>query len=182
MRIHKMSNAKNFKELPLGGESFSQLIRTGKYYVDKTSFLKTVFAEDSSSVLLFTRPRRFGKTLLMHMFADFLQINRQDPANTDFQKELFSSTVIIKDKNFVDNFMGKFPVIFLSLKSVSGDDFDEAYAMLAESLATLGKSFAYLRESPKLLPEDKLLLGNLCNQYFLEDRKIVLLWYLHSKP
>lgn len=166
-----MSNAKNFKELPLGGESFSQLIRTGKYYVDKTSFLKTVFAEDSSSVLLFTRPRRFGKTLLMHMFADFLQINRQDPANIDFQKELFRSTVIIKDKNFVDNFMGKFPVIFLSLKSVSGDDFDEAYAMLAESLATLGKSFAYLRESPKLLPEDKLLLGNLCNQYFLEDRK-----------
>ena len=64
-----MTDTKKYKLLPTGEDTFSEVITQNKYYVDKTSYLRSVFAEDGSSVLLFTRPRRFGKTMLMDMFA-----------------------------------------------------------------------------------------------------------------
>ena len=117
-----MSDVKKFNDLPTGVEKFAQVITQHKYYVDKTLYLKTVFEEDGSSVLLFTRPRRFGKTLLMDMFANFLRIKDSDQnENIDTFIDntiLFKDTAIMQDKAFVEKYMGKFPVIFLSLKNI----------------------------------------------------------------
>ena len=78
---------KTFKPLPLGNEDFVSLRQKGKYYVDKTPYLKNVFTEPSS-VLLFTRPRRFGKTLLMDMFATFLAIAEDGSDNREFKEKM----------------------------------------------------------------------------------------------
>ncbi len=110
----QMTGSMKYKLLPAGGDTYSEIITKNKYYVDKTSYLRSVFAEDGSSVLIFTRPRRFGKTLLMDMFADFFRLNYINPSDTSFQKKRFKDKEIMKDKVFVDNFMGQFPVIFIS--------------------------------------------------------------------
>ena len=110
---------KTFKPLPLGNEDFVSLRQKGKYYVDKTPYLKKVFTEPSS-VLLFTRPRRFGKTLLMDMFASFLAIAEDGSDNREFKEKLFAGLEILKDKEFTDKYLGQFPIINISLKSVYG--------------------------------------------------------------
>lgn len=86
--------------------------------MDKTPYLKTVFSKEVSTdkkasaagtpVLLFTRPRRFGKTLLMDMFKNFLKINSDAPDDTSVQKELFKGLTILEDKEFCEKFMGVF--------------------------------------------------------------------------
>ncbi len=80
-------SVKTFKQLPLGNEDFVSLREKGYYYVDKTSYLKAVFT-DSSSILLFTRPRRFGKTLLMDMFAAFLTIAEDGSTGRERKEKL----------------------------------------------------------------------------------------------
>lgn len=101
-----MADQKGFKLLPTGGDTFSEIITKNKYYVDKTSYLRSVFADDGSSVLLFTHPRRFGKTLLMDMFADFLRLNVENSEDTSFQQKLFKDTAIIGNREFTDRYMG----------------------------------------------------------------------------
>lgn len=101
-----MADQKGVKLLPTGGDTFSEIITKNKYYVDKTSYLRSVFADDGSSVLLFTRPRRFGKTLLMDMFADFLRLNVENSEDTSFQQKLFKDTAIIGNREFTDRYMG----------------------------------------------------------------------------
>ena len=98
-----MSN-KIFLTLPTGNEIFYDVITKNRYYVDKTPYLKTVFSEeipadgktfvDGSSVLLFTRPRRFGKTLLMDMFETFLKVDSDNPGDTTLHNQLFHGTKI----------------------------------------------------------------------------------------
>ncbi len=118
-----MTDIKNYKLLPTGVDSFTEVISKNKYYVDKTLYLKSVFADDGSSVLLFTRPRRFGKTLLMDMFADFLHLNVENPEDTSFQQKLFKDTAIMGNREFTDRYMGQFPVIFISLTDIYGATF-----------------------------------------------------------
>ena len=118
-----MTDIKNYKLLPTGVDSFTEVISKNKYYVDKTLYLKSVFADDGSSVLPFTRPRRFGKTLLMDMFADFLRLNVENPEDTSFQQKLFKDTAIMGNREFTDRYMGPFPVIFISLKDIYGATF-----------------------------------------------------------
>lgn len=101
-----MADQKEFKLLPTGGDTFSEIITQNKYYVDKTSYLRSVLADDGSSVLLFTRPRRFGKTLLMDMFADFMRLNVENSEDTSFQQKLFKDTAIIGNREFTDRYMG----------------------------------------------------------------------------
>ena len=105
---------KTFKPLPLGNEDFVSLRQKGKYYVDKTPYLKNVFTEPSS-VLLFTRPWRFGKTLLMDMFASFLAIAEDGSDNREFKEKIFEGLEILKDKEFTDKYLGQFSVISFSL-------------------------------------------------------------------
>ena len=145
---------KTFKPLPLGNEDFVSLRQKGKYYVDKTPYLKNVFTEPSS-VLLFTRPRRFGKTLLMDMFASFLAIAEDGSDNREFKEKIFEGLEILKDKEFTDKYLGQFSVISFSLKSVYGKDYNAAYESLAFTLSNLFKCFLFLNDSEKLLDSDK---------------------------
>ena len=104
---------KQFLTLPESPTSFEELIEDNGYFVDKTPYLKTVFT-DQSAVLLFTRPRRFGKTLLISMFDSFLKINPEKPFDNSKQLELFKGTKILEDKEFCDKFMGQCPVITIT--------------------------------------------------------------------
>ena len=145
---------KTFKPLPLGNEDFVSIRQKGKYYVDKTPYLKNVFTEPSS-VLLFTRPRRFGKTLLMDMFASFLAIAEDGSDNREFKEKIFEGLEILKDKEFTDKYLGLFSVISFSLKSVYGKDYNAAYEALAFTVSNLFKNFLVLNDSEKLLDSEK---------------------------
>ena len=144
---------KTFKPLPLGNEDFVSIRQKGKYYVDKTPYLKNVFTEPSS-VLLFTRPRRFGKTLLMDMFASFLRLAPDGSDNREFKEKLFEGLEILKDKEFTDEYMGQFPVIFISLKSAYGETFEQAYDALARVVVSLFSDYDFLLNSKNLSKED----------------------------
>ena len=164
-----MADLKEFKLLPTGGDTFSEIINKNKYYVDKTSYLRTVFAEDGSSVLLFTRPRRFGKTLLMDMFADFFRLDYINPTDTSFQQKLFKDTEIMKDKSFVEKYMGRFPVIFISLKDIKGISYEVAKGELINLVKGLARTYSFLQKSENLTEDDKLDLKNLCSDAYLKD-------------
>ena len=170
-----MTETRKYKLLPAGADTFAEVIGKGKYYVDKTLYLKTVFEEDGSSVLLFTRPRRFGKTLLMDMFANFLRIKDSDQnENIDTFIDntiLFKDTAIMQDKAFVEKYMGKFPVIFLSLKNIKGDNFTEAYNNLAEEISNLACDCDYLLKSEELSEIEKKKLTRLQDDEYLSDKR-----------
>ena len=147
------------KKLPIGMEFFSDFILNECYYVDKTFLLKTVFQEDPSPVTLITRPRRFGKTLTMSTFCEFLKLNPDNPEDKSVQRELFANTQIYTDQDFCNHHMGRFPVIFLTLKDVTGDTLELAVEQLAKTVVQLIKrDFSYLLTSPKLAPDERQLL------------------------
>ena len=138
------------KSIGIGAESFHELIESHSYYVDKTPFIRTVFKENTSKVMLITRPRRFGKTLTMSTFYDFLSLNIENPGDVSLQEKWFKDTKIFEDKEFCSEYMGKFPVIFISLKSVSGNNFLRAYEQLGSTIYKMLCQFDYLAESKKL--------------------------------
>ena len=138
------------KSIGNGAELFHELIESNCYYVDKTPFIKTVFKENTSTVMLFTRPGRFGKTLTLSTFYDFLSLNIENPGDVSLQEKWFKDTKIFEDKEFCSEYMGKFPVIFISLKSVSGNNFLRAYEQLGSTIYKMLCQFDYLAESKKL--------------------------------
>ena len=137
---------KCFKQLPIGNENFTYIIQNGGYYVDKTSYLKNVFT-NISPVVLFTRPRRFGKTLLMDMFKSFLRVATDGSSNREYKEKLFAGLEILKDKEFTDKYLGQFPVISITLKNVYGDTFTEAYEAFAYVISNFSSEFDFLHES-----------------------------------
>ena len=157
------------KQIGIGTEFFHKLIEENKYYVDKTPFIRTVFQEITSKVLLITRPRRFGKTLTMSTFHDFLAINPDNPEDLSRQELWFKDTAIFSDREFCRKYMGRFPVIFISLKSVYGSDFDKAYRNLASTVFSMLSSFEYLSESTKLKPKDLLIFNRMYDEDFIYD-------------
>ena len=159
------------KPVNIGAESFHELIESNSYYVDKTPFIRTVFQEIASKVLLITRPRRFGKTLTMSTFHDFLAINPDNPEDLSRQKLWFKDTAIFSDKEFCRRYMGRFPVIFISLKSVYGSDFDKAYQQLGSTVYKMMFPFRYLADSSKLSKDDIGYFQKLQNKEFLCDQK-----------
>lgn len=138
------------KSIGIGAELFHKLIENDCYYVDKTPFIRTVFKENKADVMLITRPRRFGKTLTMSTFYDFLSLNIENPSDVSLQEKWFKDTKIFEDKEFCSEYMGKFPVIFISLKAVSGNDFLRAYEQLGSTIYKMLCQFDYLAESKKL--------------------------------
>ena len=136
------------KSIGIGAELFHKLIENDCYYVDKTPFIRTVFKENKADVMLITRPRRFGKTLTMSTFYDFLSLNIENPGDVSFQEKWFKDTKIFEDKEFCSEYMGKYPVIFISL--VSGNDFLRAYEQLGSTIYKMLCQFDYLAESKKL--------------------------------
>ena len=160
-----MSN-KQFLELPYGKDDFPLLREGNCYFVDKTPYLKTVFT-DQSAVMLFTRPRRFGKTLLISMFDSFLKINPEKPFDNSKQLELFKGTKILEDKEFCDKFMGQCPVITITLKKVDGTNFKEFYESFASAVYDVALRYSYLKNSNKLDKSDKDELENLTTKSYL---------------
>ncbi len=122
----------DLKNVSVGIEDFKDIIRTiPSYYVDKSSFLKD-FSEEK--VALFTRPRRFGKTLTMSMLKYFFEMNYDNPSDLSAIEELFKDLDISKDSEFCKQHMGQYPVISVTLKGIEGDDLEDA-------AITLGKRF-----------------------------------------
>ena len=160
-----MSN-KQFLALPYGKDAFPLLREGNCYFVDKTPYLKTVFT-DQSAVLLFTRPRRFGKTLLISMFDSFLKINPEKPFDNSKQLELFKGTKILEDKEFCDKFMGQCPVITITLKKVDGTNFKEFYESFASAVYDVALRYSYLKNSNKLDKSDKEELEHLTTKSYL---------------
>ena len=160
-----MSN-KQFLELPYGKDDFPLLREGNCYFVDKTPYLKTVFT-DQSAVMLFTRPRRFGKTLLISMFDSFLKINPEKPFDNSKQLELFKGTKILEDKEFCDKFMGQCPVITITLKKVDGTNFKEFYESFASAVYDVTLRYSYLKNSNKLDKSDKEELEHLTTKSYL---------------
>ena len=158
---------KQFLELPYGKDDFTKLREQNCYFVDKTPYLKQVFGIDASDVLLFTRPRRFGKTLLISMFDSFLKINPEKPFDNSKQLELFKGTKILEDKEFCDKFMGQCPVITITLKKVEGTNFKEFYESFASAVHKVASRYSYLKNSDKLDKSDKEELENLTTKSYL---------------
>ena len=104
-------------KLPVGIENFEDIRKLGFYYIDKTKLIEQLL-QNWGKVNLFTRPRRFGKTLNMSMLRTFFEIG--------MDKSLFEGLYISKNKELCDEYMGKYPVIFLSLKGIDGLTFEEA--------------------------------------------------------
>ena len=138
------------KGIAVGTDDYSKVIYDNCYFVDKTSLIKDVFAQNKSEVLLISRPRRFGKTLTMSMFYHFLSINHNKPEDLSRHVELFKDTKIFADQEFCQKFMGQYPVIFLSLKNVEGLTFEGAFIELAKVVFELASKFTFLIESKNL--------------------------------
>ena len=158
---------KQFLELPYGKDDFTKLREQNCYFVDKTPYIKQVFGVDASDVLLFTRPRRFGKTLLISVFDSFLKINPENPFDNSKQLELFKGTKILEDKEFCDKFMGQCPVIAITLKKVDGTNFKEFYESFASAVYAVALRYSYLKYSDKLDKSDKEELENLTTKSYL---------------
>ena len=140
------------KKLPVGIENFEEFSKEDFYYVDKTMFLAELL-QNWGKVNLFTRPRRFGKTLNMSMLKCFFEIG------TD--KSLFDGLRIAENKELCAEYQGQFPVIFISLKSVDGLTFASAAAALRTVIGREASRLQFLRDSDKLSDEEKALYRQL---------------------
>lgn len=134
------------KKLPVGIENFKEFSLEDFYYVDKTLFIKELL-QNWGKVNLFTRPRRFGKTLNMSMLKCFFEVGN-DPA-------LFDGLKVMQEKELCEKYMGKFPVISISLKSVDGRSFESASAALRTVIGNEAVRFHFLLESKKLSDSEK---------------------------
>ena len=138
----------NTLKLPVGIENFEEIRKQGFYYIDKTRLIEQLL-QGWGKVTLFTRPRRFGKTLNMSMLKSFFEIG------TD--KTLFDGLYISDNKELCDDHMGKYPVIFLSLKGVEGLEFASAKRMLCTIIDREIDRHYYLKTSDVLTDEDRTL-------------------------
>ena len=134
------------KKLPVGIENFREFYTEDFYYVDKTMFIKELLL-NWGKVNLFTRPRRFGKSLNMSMLKCFFEIG-SDPS-------VFDGLKIMQEKNLCEAYMGKFPVISISLKSVDGLNFESASVALRTLIGNEARRFDFLRNSVNLSKDDK---------------------------
>lgn len=141
---------------PLGNDIFTEIRQNGDYYVDKTRFIEELLKE-SFKVNLITRPRRFGKTLTISMLEDFFDIRR------DSRKD-FRGLAICENKKLCEEWMNRWPTIFLTLKSVVGRDFESAYGMLKVLIAGLCKKYTFLADSDRVDEDDRKIFRKLKSQ------------------
>ena len=136
----------NKKKLPVGVDSFNKLVQHDFYYIDKTGLLVELL-KNWAEVNLFTRPRRFGKSLNMSMLQTFFEIG--------CDKTLFDGLKISEEKELCQEYMGQFPVISISLKGVEGQTFQEALAAMKYIIGQEALRFSFLLESDRLSDKDK---------------------------
>ena len=163
-------------KLPVGIENFEDIRRSGFYYIDKTMLIEQTL-NNWSKVTLFTRPRRFGKTLGMSMLRSFFEIG------TD--KSLFDGLYISQNKSLCDEHMGKYPVIFISLKDVEGLSYDEAFQVFSRIIGNEISKFSFLAESDKLTVLEKEQFKGLLHiekGKFIFDKDTFCLLYTSPSP
>ena len=146
-------------KLPVGIEDFQEIRKAGFYYVDKTQLIEQLL-EGWGKVNLFTRPRRFGKTLNMSMLRYFFEIGADET--------LFDDLYISKNQKLCKEYMGKFPVVFLSLKGVDGLTFEESVFCLVELIESEARRFKFLLNSTCLDANEKDMYRELIS---LRDRQ-----------
>ena len=134
------------RKLPVGIENFEEIRTEGFYYVDKTGLIRDLL-NNWGKVNLFTRPRRFGKTLNMSMLKSFFEIGAD--------RTLFDGLAISRETALCEAHMGRFPVVFVSLKGVDGLTFDEAYGMLRRILRSEFSRLGFLKQSERIAEDDK---------------------------
>lgn len=133
-------------KLPVGIEDFREIRRAGFYYIDKTKLIEQLL-DNWGKVNLFTRPRRFGKTLSMSMLHRFFEIGAD--------ASLFDGLSISRRRDLCDEYLGKFPVLFLTLKGVEGLDFEKAKKKLLSLVAREADKFNFLKDSDRLTDNEK---------------------------
>ncbi|MCD7763057.1 MAG: ATP-binding protein [Lachnospiraceae bacterium] len=142
------------QKMPVGVDQFEKLRQQDFYYVDKTGLIKELL-ENWGEVNLFTRPRRFGKSLNMSMLKSFFAI--------DTDKSLFDGLAISREKKLCEQYMGQFPVIFITLKQVTGATLTAAKEQLWEQIAEAADRFDFLRDSERLSSREKRIFQGLCD-------------------
>ena len=150
----------NKTKLPIGIEDFKEIRTDGFYYVDKTGLIKELL-ENWVKVNLFTRPRRFGKSLNMSMLKYFFEEGNNS--------QLFAGLQISGETQLCNEFMGKFPVISISLKGIEGETFDDAKDMIRMMIGNEAKRFSALAESSKLDDNEKTQYSSLSR---VDDRGV----------
>ena len=147
------------KKLPVGIDSFEKLRREDFYYVDKSGLIIDLL-NNWGEVNLFTRPRRFGKTLNMSMLKSFFEIG--------VDGTLFDGLAISRETALCEAYMGKFPVVFVSLKGVDGLTFEDAYTMLKTIVRTEASRHYYLKTSEKVSTENKQIFEEILSGKYEE--------------
>lgn len=145
------------KKLPIGVEFFQDFNAKNFYYIDKTGFIRDLL-ESMGSVNLFTRPRRFGKSLNMDMLKTFFEIGTEP--------SLFNGLEIAKYPDLCQQYLGKYPVISISLKDVASDNFIEAKEFLCDVISEEANRFDWLMDSPRLSKYDKTKLEAILSNQF----------------
>ena len=139
-------------KLPIGIESFEEIRTEGFYYIDKSGLIKKLL-DNWAKVNLFTRPRRFGKSLNMSMLKCFFE--------NGCDKTLFDGLEILREARLCEKYMGRFPVISISLKGVSARSFEEAREMMCSVIGNEAMRFQFLQESSMLTQKEKELFNQL---------------------
>ncbi len=146
----------------VGESDFANLRRSDQYYVDKTDIIYELVEETENKVTLFTRPRRFGKTLMMSMMLNFFSIRKDS-------REIFEGLKITEHEEFCEKWMNQYPVLFLSFKDIEGETFDGAYKMLKTRLADVCKEWDFLLEESKVNPADREIFEKIMFKTAEED-------------
>lgn len=136
------------RRIVVGNDIYDQFIRDDGYYVDKTELIYELAEKTRNKVTLFTRPRRFGKTLIMSMMESFFDAGR------DSADVFAGRNITVNHPEFCREWMNQYPVLFLSLKDVEGLTFDSAFRMLKAALSDLCKKHLYLQEDGRVDPDD----------------------------
>ena len=142
------------KMLPIGIEDFTEIRKDEFYYIDKTGMIGELL-DNQGKVNLFTRPRRFGKSLNMSMLKSFFDLSGD--------QKIFQDLKISEEKSLCDKYMGKFPVISISLKGVNGIHYENARAMMCAAIGKEAMRFPFLLESEKLTEREKETYAQLTN-------------------
>lgn len=129
--------------IPIGISEFEKIRKNDYYYVDKTELIQALVKTEPAEITLFTRPRRFGKTLVMSMLASFFDIRRDS-------RDLFEGLKIDEDQKLCELWMNQWPVIFLSLKDAGGESFEDAYGLLQSIISQLYVEHAYLEKCAEI--------------------------------
>ena len=150
---------KEKKRLPVGLENFEQIINDNYYYVDKTELISELI-RNGGMVNLFTRPRRFGKTLNMSMLEHFFSIERD--------QSIFEGLEISKDTKLCEEYMGKYPVISISLKGINAATYEAAFDFAVRIMKKVARNVQFLLGSDALSDYDKLEYKELLNNNMSE--------------